>query len=106
VQPEGLQRALLEAQAMARPVIVSDLGAGADVVLAQPAVGNDRATGIRFATGDESALTAVLIRLLSMSASERRAMGGRGRAWVASHFSAQAATTPILQLYAEVAIKG
>jgi hypothetical protein len=33
-------------------------------------------------------------------------MGGRGRAWVASHFSAQAATTPILQLYAEVAIKG
>ena len=33
VQPEGLQRAILEAQAMGRPVIVSDLGAGADVVL-------------------------------------------------------------------------
>ena len=31
VQPEGLQRALLEAQAMARPVIVSDLGAGPEV---------------------------------------------------------------------------
>ena len=29
VQPEGVQRAMLEAQAMARPVIVSDLGAGA-----------------------------------------------------------------------------
>jgi glycosyltransferase involved in cell wall biosynthesis len=26
VQPEGLQRAILEAQAMARPVVVSDLG--------------------------------------------------------------------------------
>ena len=38
VQPEGLQRALLEAQAMERPVIVSDLGAGPDVVLAPPAV--------------------------------------------------------------------
>ena len=36
VQPEGLQRGLLEAQAMARPVIVSDLGAWSDVVLAQP----------------------------------------------------------------------
>src|SRR6202158_875565 len=30
VQPEGVQRAILEAQAMARPVIVSDLGAGPD----------------------------------------------------------------------------
>ena len=29
IQPEGVQRAILEAQAMARPVIVSDLGAGA-----------------------------------------------------------------------------
>ena len=38
VQPEGVQRAILEAQAMARPVIVSDLGAGADVVLTAPAV--------------------------------------------------------------------
>ena len=28
IQPEGVQRAILEAQAMARPVIVSDLGAG------------------------------------------------------------------------------
>ena len=36
IQPEGLQRAILEAQAMARPVVVSDLGAGPDVVLAPP----------------------------------------------------------------------
>ena len=35
-QPEGLQRAILEAQAMASPVVVSDLGAGPDVVLAPP----------------------------------------------------------------------
>ena len=33
VQPEGVQRAIVEAQAMARPVIVSDLAAGPDVVL-------------------------------------------------------------------------
>ena len=38
VQPEGLQRAILEAQAMTRPVVVSDLAAGPDVVLAPPAV--------------------------------------------------------------------
>src|SRR5262245_4213728 len=38
VQPEGVQRAIREAKAMARPVIVSDLGAGPDVVLTAPAV--------------------------------------------------------------------
>src|SRR5437763_13436507 len=38
VQPEGLQRAILEAQAMARPVVVSDIAAGLDEVLALTAV--------------------------------------------------------------------
>ena len=42
VQPEGVQRAILEAQAMARPVIVSDLGGGTDVVLTAPAVPESR----------------------------------------------------------------
>ena len=42
VQPEGLQRAILEAQAMARPVVVSDLAAGPDAVLAPPAVPEER----------------------------------------------------------------
>ena len=36
IQLEGLQRAILEAQAMGRPVVVSDLAAGPDVVLAPP----------------------------------------------------------------------
>ena len=65
-QPEGLQRTILEAQAMARPVVVSDLGAGPDVVLAPPAVPEDRMTGLRFSAGDDAALAAALIRLFSM----------------------------------------
>ena len=48
IQPEGVQRAILEGQAMARPVIVSDLGAGADVVLTAPAVPESRIAGFRF----------------------------------------------------------
>ena len=103
VQPEGLQRALLEAQAMARPVIVSDLGAGPEVVLAPPAVADDRITGMRFATGDDAALAAALIRLFSMSEAERQAIGARGRAWVIGHFSAEAAAELTLKLYADVA---
>jgi glycosyltransferase involved in cell wall biosynthesis len=102
-QPEGLQRALLEAQAMARPVIVSDLGAGPDVVLASPAVAHDRGTGMRFASGDDTALTEALIRLFSMSDDERRAIGLRGRAWVQHHFGTETAAELTLRLYSEVA---
>ena len=103
VQPEGLQRALLEAQAMGRPVIVSDLGAGPEVVLAPPAVANDRITGMRFATGNAAALAATLIRLFSISEAERQAIGARGRAWVVDHFSADATAALMLRLYADIA---
>ena len=102
VQPEGLQRALLEAQAMARPVIVSELGA-ADVVLAPPAVPHDRMTGLRFANGDDSALAAALIQLFSLPKSAQQAIGARGRAWVLEHFNATAVSEATLKLYADVA---
>jgi glycosyltransferase involved in cell wall biosynthesis len=103
VQPEGLQRALIEAQAMARPVIVSELGAGPDVVLAPPAVPHDRITGLRFPTGDGAALAAAIIRLFSMPESTQRAMGARGRAWVAGHFTAPTVAEQTLKLYSDVA---
>ena len=106
VQPEGLQRALLEAQAMARPVIVSELGAGADVVLAPPAVPHDRMTGLRFTSGDDAALAAALIQLFSLSESDRRAIGARGRAWVIEHFNAAAVSEMTLKLYADVVAHG
>jgi len=104
VQPEGLQRALIEAQAMARPVIVSHMGAGSDVVLAPPAVPEDRMTGLRFPTGDDRALAATLIRLFSLSEGEQQAIGTRGRDWVLSHFNAPVVAELTLKLYAEVAV--
>ena len=75
VQPEGLQRAILEAQAMARPVVVSDLAAGPEVVLAPPAVPEERMTGMRVPADDDAALAAALIRLFSLSDSARSAIG-------------------------------
>jgi glycosyltransferase involved in cell wall biosynthesis len=103
VQPEGMQRALLEAQAMARPVIVSDLGAGPDVVLAPPTVPEERMTGFRFSTGDAGALAATLVKLFSLPDATRAAMGARGRTWVVSHFNASTVADLTLKLYAEVA---
>ena len=102
-QDEGLQRTILEAQAMARPVIVSDLGAGPEVVLAPPSVSEDRMTGLRFSAGDDAALAAALVRLFSMPEATRRAIGLRGREWVTSHFNASAVSDLTLKLYAEVA---
>ena len=101
-QDEGLQRTILEAQAMAKPVIVSDLGAGPEVVLAPPSVSEDRMTGLRFSAGDDAALAAALIRLFSMPEAARQAIGARGRDWVTSHFDASAISDLTLKLYAEV----
>ena len=73
---------------MERPVIVSDLGAGPDVVLAPPTVPEDRMTGLRFSAGDDAALAAALIRLFSMPPAQQAAIGVRGREWVTEHFNA------------------
>jgi glycosyltransferase involved in cell wall biosynthesis len=105
IQPEGLQRAILEAEAMARPVVVSNLGAGPDSVLSPPAVPEDRMTGLRFSAGDSIALSTALLRLFSLPEPERTAIGARGRAWVLANFNAQAAAEPTLQLYADIAAR-
>jgi len=102
VQPEGVQRAILEAQAMARPVVVSDLAAGPDVVLAPPAVPEERMTGLRVPADDDTALAAALIRLFSLSDAVRSGIGRRGREWVAGHFDAAGVERATLALYAEI----
>jgi glycosyltransferase involved in cell wall biosynthesis len=103
IQPEGLQRAILEAQAMGKPVVVSDLGAGPDVVLAPPVVAEDRMTGLRFASGDDGALAAALVRLFSLPETTRRSIGAHGRAWIIEHFAAPVVAEPTLRLYAQIA---
>jgi glycosyltransferase involved in cell wall biosynthesis len=102
IQLEGSQRSLLEAMAMARPVIASDLAAGPEAVLAPPAVTEDRMTGFTFRSGDDGDLAAVLIRLLSAPESTRLAIGRRGRDLVATRFSAEDAAMQMLALYVEL----
>jgi glycosyltransferase involved in cell wall biosynthesis len=106
VQPEGLQRAIVEAQAMSRPVLVSDLAAGPEVVLTAPAVPEGRITGLRFPAGDDAALTASLLRVFSMPEPVRAAIGMRGRDWVRSHFSAPVVAEQTLSLYRDIAGHG
>ena len=102
VQAEGLQRAILEAQAMARPVVVSDLAVGPEVVLAPPAVAEERMTGLRVPADDEAALAAALIRLFSLSDTARSGIGARGRAWMQDHFDVASVERATLALYADI----
>lgn len=99
IQAEGLQRMVLEAQAMERPVVVSDLGAGPEAVLAPPMVPEDRMTGLRFSAGDDAALAAALVRLFSMPPAQQSAIGMRGRQWVIDHFNQPAVSDITLRLY-------
>jgi glycosyltransferase involved in cell wall biosynthesis len=103
IQLESPQRSLLEAMAMARPVIVSDLAAGSDTVLAPPAVTEDRMTGWRFRSGDDTELAATLVRMLSATEGTRLAVGRRGRERVKSLFATQAAPDQMLAIYTEIA---
>jgi len=102
IQLEGSPRSVLEAMAMARPVIASDLAAGPDIVLAPPAVAEDRMTGLRFPSGDDGELAAALIRLLSAPESTRLAVGRRGRERAVAQFTNAAAASQMLAVYVEI----
>ncbi|MBX9711698.1 MAG: glycosyltransferase [Xanthobacteraceae bacterium] len=102
-QTEGTQRAVLGAQAMGLPAIVSDLSAGPDIVLSPPSVSEERMTGLRFTSGDSAALAGALIKMLGLPETTRRAIGTRARDWVLAHHDAQALADRTLRLYVDLA---
>jgi glycosyltransferase involved in cell wall biosynthesis len=101
----GHRRAILEAQAMSVPVAVSDSENGDEIVRAAPYVSDARSTGVLYRSGDSAELAQTLFKLLAMGAPARRAMGVRGREWIASHFSKESFSTRMLAVYREVARK-
>jgi glycosyltransferase involved in cell wall biosynthesis len=103
IQLEGSQRSVLEAMAMGRPVIVSDLAAGPEIVLAPPAVGEDRMTGLSFKSDDDAELAAAVIRLLSAPDGVRGAIGRRGRERALAQFATEDPASRVLALYTELA---
>ncbi|HEX8644455.1 MAG TPA: glycosyltransferase family 4 protein [Allosphingosinicella sp.] len=76
---EGLPRVLLEAAAMARPLIATDVPGCRDVA-------EEGVTGFVCAARDPASLAAAMRRMLLLSAHEREAMGAAGRARVEAAF--------------------
>ena len=86
-EPEAFGRSAVEAQAMGAMVVVSDLGAVPETVLAPPDCANDERTGWRVPPGDPQALADALQTALNLGASARESIAWRARAHVERNFS-------------------
>lgn len=102
VEPEAFGRAAVEAQAACVPVIVSDLGAVPETVLAPPQVSADARTGWRVPPADAAALAAAIANALSLSPEARTAVCDRALDHVRQHFSVKAMCAATLAVYREL----
>jgi glycosyltransferase involved in cell wall biosynthesis len=93
---EAFGRTIVEAQAMRRPVIASDLGAPRETV-------EEGVTGWRVPPGDAAALAGAITRALAMSSAARAAMGKAARAAVLARYTTRAMQEATLGVYRELA---
>ena len=98
-EPEAFGRAAVEAQAAGVPVIVSNLGAVPETVLAPPVVPDAERTGWHVPPGDPKALTSAIETVLTLKDEERKALIARALSHVQSHFSVEAMTGATLDVY-------
>jgi glycosyltransferase involved in cell wall biosynthesis len=94
-EPEAFGRTVVEAGAMGRPVIASDLGAPRETVVPE-------ATGWLVPPGDPAALAAAIDAALAVPGPERAAMGRAARERVLSRFTTAAMQRATLAVYAEL----
>lgn len=86
-EPEAFGRAAAEAQAMACPVISTNIGAPPETVLAPPRVAANDRTGWLVAPGDIDNYESVLLEALSLDDAARAEIGARARSHVMEMFS-------------------
>jgi glycosyltransferase involved in cell wall biosynthesis len=92
---EAFGRTVIEAQAMARPVIAADLGGPRETVA-------EGVTGWRVTPGDPRKLADALNRVLAMPEAERIAIGAAARAAVLQNFSTEGMQRATLAVYREL----
>ena len=95
VEPEPFGRTVIEAQAMGRPVVVSDAGGTAETV-------EHGVTGWRVRPADPGALAATIDVILRLPPAERDALGARARASVCTHYTTAAMQQATLEVYREL----
>ncbi|HVX37533.1 MAG TPA: glycosyltransferase family 4 protein [Hyphomicrobium sp.] len=99
IEPEAFGRAAAEAQAMACPVISTNIGAPPETVLAPPRVPATERTGWLVPPGDIVAYGAALLEALSLDGTARAATGNRARKHVTAAFSTSEMQRATLAVY-------
>lgn len=94
-RPEAFGRVVIEAQAMRRMVVASDLGGPVETV-------DHGVTGWRVPPGDPKALAGALDLALALPEEERMALGARARADVMAHYTTAAMQNATLDVYEEL----
>ena len=94
-RPEPFGRTVVEAQAMARPVIASDAGGAVETV-------EQDVSGWRVPPGNPLALASVLNYVLALPAEDRATHGDRARAAVLARFTTAAMQSATLAVYREL----
>ncbi|POF32669.1 glycosyltransferase family 4 protein [Roseibium marinum] len=99
-EPEAFGRAAVEAQAASVPVIVSDLGAVPETVLAPPEVAENQRTGWRVPPADPGALADAISMALRQDPENRKQLTDRALAHVRQNFSVETMCAKTLAVYA------
>ncbi|HUB49051.1 MAG TPA: glycosyltransferase family 4 protein [Acetobacteraceae bacterium] len=94
-EPEAFGRVVIEAQAMARPVIAADLGGPVETV-------EDGVTGWRVPPGQPAALAAAIDQALALPPERRAAIGAAARAAVLARCTKRAMQEATLGVYREL----
>ncbi len=94
-EPEAFGRVVIEAQAMARLVIASDLGGPVETV-------DDGETGWRVPPGDADALAKSIDHVLALPEEERQAVGAQARSSVLRRYTKRAMQEATLDVYEEL----
>ncbi|MEZ5839692.1 MAG: glycosyltransferase family 4 protein [Hyphomicrobiales bacterium] len=97
--PETFGRAAVEAGAMGRPVVVSDLGAFAETVLQPPEVDAAARTGWRVPAADANALAEAIEEALLVAPDKGADYGDKVRAFMLRHFDLPVMTGATLAVY-------
>ncbi len=97
--PEAFGRIAVEAQAMGAPVIISDIGAAPEIVLAPPQTPRHLATGWRTPPGDPAALADAIAEALTLQASAHDDLALRARRNAQERFSVEEMQRATLQVY-------
>ncbi len=100
LEAESFGRIAVEAQALGTPVVVSDLGAVPETVLAPPDVDSARRTGWRVPANDPALLAGALTEVLALGASSRDALALRARKQVEERFAIERMARQTLDAYA------